>query len=364
MNLSHPNILKLIGVDIDPRTGQHSMISEFMANGNLTDYIHRNSTNRHRLVRSLFELRYWCSFHHLHLLSWREPLQVYVTSTNMILFTEISKGYDVQHQRYSASSHHFQCNILVTNDNPPRACLADFGLSTLTLNTQGATITITSGGTPSYMAPELLLPKKFNKESAQPTKPADIYAFGMVIFEVLTGTKVFSNWQIFEIVFCVVDGERPTKPDDIQKVGLGGGTWELVEDCWIQEPERRPTIEQVLAHLTLVAASSTDVGPIPEIPHNCQELDSSSKRFMFLPDDNSQLDLEGTLTLPQRKTASLDDLTISANQLAAAATIGTISPASTIRLSSNTTSALSWNTTLVSMDNSGGSHRDGCAFTL
>ena len=55
MNFSHPNILQLIGVDIDFQTGQCSMISEMMVNGNIREYIRRDSVNRHRLVRSLSE---------------------------------------------------------------------------------------------------------------------------------------------------------------------------------------------------------------------------------------------------------------------------------------------------------------------
>lgn len=144
--------------------------------------------------------------------------------------------------------------------------------------------TMTTGGTPSHMAPELLFPAKFNKTSAQPTKPADIYAFGMVVFEVLTGRQPFydKNWQPLETVFHVMDGKRPTKPSDVEEVGFGGGTWKLVEECWIEEPEGRPTIEHVLAHLIRVAASSKVVGPTPGIANNPLEPDPSRKPFIWL----------------------------------------------------------------------------------
>lgn len=81
MNLSHPNILELIGVDIDPQTGQYSMISEMMINGNIREYIRKNSANRFRLVRRLSELYSRYLPHILH--SYGMPLQVYVTSTNV-----------------------------------------------------------------------------------------------------------------------------------------------------------------------------------------------------------------------------------------------------------------------------------------
>jgi len=54
MSFSHPHLLQLIAVDIDPRFGRCSTISEMMLNGNIKDYIKRNPTNlnRHRLVRN------------------------------------------------------------------------------------------------------------------------------------------------------------------------------------------------------------------------------------------------------------------------------------------------------------------------
>ena len=52
MSVSHHHLLQLIAVDVDPHTGQCSMISELMTNGNIKDYIDRNNpTNRLCLVR-------------------------------------------------------------------------------------------------------------------------------------------------------------------------------------------------------------------------------------------------------------------------------------------------------------------------
>lgn len=177
----------------------------------------------------------------------------------------------------------FQSNILITNETPARACLADFGLSTLNPSTQANITTITSGGTPSYMAPELLSPKKFGFTSAQPTKPADIYAFGMVIYEVLTGFRPFydKNWQIFEIMLHVLNGGRPTEPEDVEKVGLGDGTWKLVEECWTQKPQERPAVEKVFTHLKRVAESSTEVGPTPDVARKLPEFESSGLCLFF-----------------------------------------------------------------------------------
>lgn len=56
MNTSHPNILKLTAVDIDPRNGTFSLISELMLNGNIMGYIRVAKTNRIRLVRQFLPL--------------------------------------------------------------------------------------------------------------------------------------------------------------------------------------------------------------------------------------------------------------------------------------------------------------------
>jgi len=50
MHASHSNILELIGVNVDPQNGTFSLISEFMVNGNIMDYIRVNEANRIRLV--------------------------------------------------------------------------------------------------------------------------------------------------------------------------------------------------------------------------------------------------------------------------------------------------------------------------
>lgn len=41
-----------------------------------------------------------------------------------------------------------------------------------------------SDGVATFMAPELLVPSKFGVKDSVPTKEADIYAFGLVIFQV------------------------------------------------------------------------------------------------------------------------------------------------------------------------------------
>lgn len=51
--MSHPNILKLIGVQGDMSRGPFITVSEWMTHGNIMEYIENHSVNRLELVRAL-----------------------------------------------------------------------------------------------------------------------------------------------------------------------------------------------------------------------------------------------------------------------------------------------------------------------
>jgi serine/threonine protein kinase len=79
-----------------------------------------------------------------------------------------------------------QANILITSDDPVRACLADFGFMAIVYeedDVPGSTSAL-GGGTTPFMAPELLSPTLFKKAKCQVSKEADVYAFAMVILQV------------------------------------------------------------------------------------------------------------------------------------------------------------------------------------
>ena len=92
-----------------------------------------------------------------------------------------------------------KANILINKDR--RACIADFGLTTITgvmkytnprasqvsLISNDSLMSFTAGGTYRWMSPELLDPERFGMpqlEDSRPTKQSDCWALGMVIYEV------------------------------------------------------------------------------------------------------------------------------------------------------------------------------------
>ena len=74
----------------------------------------------------------------------------------------------------------------MSNDTPPRALLADFDFITTVPDPIQKLLTSaqTEGGTPVFKSPERLVPEAYGKKDALPTQQADIYAFGLVIFQV------------------------------------------------------------------------------------------------------------------------------------------------------------------------------------
>jgi serine/threonine protein kinase len=99
-----------------------------------------------------------------------------------------------------------KANVLINKDR--RACLADFGLSTVTgvathatagasrmsLLSNDTLMSFTAGGTRRWMSPELLNPEMFGvpqSEGDRPTSRSDCYALGMVIYEVRVRANTF-----------------------------------------------------------------------------------------------------------------------------------------------------------------------------
>ena len=123
--------------------------------------------------------------------------------------------------------------------------LADFGF------TRVATISVIvesseGQGTLHFMAPELLVPSLFNLEKGVPSKEADIYALGMTVYQVLTGRWPFFPKRETEITHAIVSGERPSKPENANEIGLTEVVWDLLEECWREDRTTRPDISKLL----------------------------------------------------------------------------------------------------------------------
>ena len=144
-------------------------------------------------------------------------------------------------------------NLLTDDATTFRVKVADFGLSRLRKSTMEDPSS-TLSGTPAWMAPELMRGVKYG--------PAvDVYAYGMVLFEIISGEVPFEaryerDIHPARIVFDVVkNGLRPKLP-----LHASGALTRLVERCWAQHAQDRPTFVEILAELDAPGAAEALFG--------------------------------------------------------------------------------------------------------
>jgi tetratricopeptide (TPR) repeat protein/tRNA A-37 threonylcarbamoyl transferase component Bud32 len=121
-------------------------------------------------------------------------------------------------------------NILFDRDGTPR--ISDFGLAKRLEVAEPRTETGQIMGTPSYMAPE-----QARGEARAIGPPADIYALGAVLYEMLTGKPPFKGSSVMETIHMVVydDVVPPSRidariPRDVETICL---------KCLEKEPQKR-----------------------------------------------------------------------------------------------------------------------------
>lgn len=129
---------------------------------------------------------------------------------------------------YSSTSSRLPCAMLLELAQAKCggrliAKVADFGLS-LSLNPGDTHVSHMHAGTLTHMAPELLLHGRASAAS-------DVYAFGILLWELLTGRRAFLGVPVALLGHNVVHLRwRPGWPQ-----GIPAALKLLVEQCWAQE---------------------------------------------------------------------------------------------------------------------------------
>lgn len=136
-------------------------------------------------------------------------------------------------------------NILIKKDHQP--LVNNYGLSKFYNNQdlmQKISLDVTSA---SYIAPEVMIQQKLTQKS-------DVYAFGILMYEILQEMQAYSNIPNFSmlkpssLIEKVQNGLRPSFIKPIKK-----GLKNIIEDCWSQDPNKRPTFGDIFQKLSLLS---------------------------------------------------------------------------------------------------------------
>ncbi|KLO11698.1 kinase-like protein [Schizopora paradoxa] len=208
--LYHENILPLLGYFTEGDNAMPAFVSEFMERGTLYEVMQS-------FPRSSLE-----------------------TCT---MIRDIARGLDYLHSKSVVHADLKSHNILISKDAKP--LLADFGLS-LALSESMAGSTTTGAfakGTVRWMARELLAPDDSGSTS-RPDEQTDIWAFGMVIYELISWKLPYWNKNSDILIFMgIVNGELPEIPDDTSDADseIFRSLWELCRCCWSSRGSRYST---------------------------------------------------------------------------------------------------------------------------
>jgi eukaryotic-like serine/threonine-protein kinase len=141
-------------------------------------------------------------------------------------------------------------NVLLADDG--RVKVADFGLArAISAETQH---TATGGvliGTVSYLSPELVVDGKADARS-------DVYAAGVVLYEMLTGRKPHDGESPIQVAYKHVHEDVPPPSDEIR--GIPAYVDALVARATARDRELRPADARVLLHQVRRVRAALDEG--------------------------------------------------------------------------------------------------------
>ncbi|KAF9781352.1 kinase-like domain-containing protein [Thelephora terrestris] len=204
--LSHPNVLPVLG--ISPELFPLCIVSGWMIDGNILDFM-----SAHPKV------------------------------SRLRLLAEAASGLQYLHSMDIVHSDLKPTNIVI--DSNFHARLTDYGFMAIIsdLSTiDPRSTTPPSTGSVRYMAPELLNPSHSDLENSNPTKESDVYAFGMVTYQVITGLQPFPGDYDDVIIHNVATGERPSQPPCMIE-WVSDDIWNFISRCWSASRDDRPDVE-------------------------------------------------------------------------------------------------------------------------
>lgn len=206
-HLHHRNIVELVAACRRPPV--FCVITEYLSGGSLRSFLHK-----------------------------REPGSVSLKEFVSIAL-DIARGMEYLHSQGVIHRDLKSENLLFTAD----MCLkvVDFGIACEEINCDYLN---EDRGTYRWMAPEVINYKPHNRK-------ADVYSFGIVLWEIITGRVPYEDITPVQAAFAVVHkNARPTFPEHCPLA-----IRKLIEKCWVQNPEKRPEFWEIVSILEQFEAS-------------------------------------------------------------------------------------------------------------
>jgi len=201
-DLRHPNVVQFIGATMDEP--DICIITEYMSKGSLYHLLHDPKVA----------------------ISWEIVRKIAL---------DAAKGMAYLHLRTPAIIHRDlkSHNLLVDDSWKVKVC--DFGLSKIAVDQQA---TMTACGTPCWTAPEIL-------RNARYTTKADVFSYGIVLWELVTREEPFSGMPAFQVIFAVgTKGARLPLPQVCPPELI-----KLIVSCWQEDPALRPPFSDIITYL-------------------------------------------------------------------------------------------------------------------
>jgi hypothetical protein len=151
-------------------------------------------------------------------------------------------------------------NVFLTHDG--RLKILDFGVARRSGPPTGLasepTMTTQPGvfvGTPAYASPEQVL--------GEPATPrSDLFAFGVVLYELLTGTQPFRRETVVDTMTAILKVDPPPLAGAVP--GIPTAALRVIDSCLEKQPSERPSSARDVA-MFLDASANTSVEAGPEL---------------------------------------------------------------------------------------------------
>lgn len=127
-------------------------------------------------------------------------------------------------------------NILLSKLCEPK--VSDFGMSRVLSEESGSGQTSSTVGPIKWMSPENIGSRTFSEKS-------DVWAYGVLLYELIVGHEPYLNEELLEIAVSIRDTARTPLPMIPKDVHVPKYLMEVMEMCFKPAPEDRPTFVDI-----------------------------------------------------------------------------------------------------------------------